>query len=95
MALWRAVWMIHARGNSGTPDAGHWSTAATKSPNSRIRAATNSAPVGAIDRIQGRGNILGHAPPGCRFGLSPFDSLMEDRMKYMLLIYDDEILCSR
>src|SRR5260370_21018745 len=27
---------------------------------------------------------------GCRFGHSPFDSLMEDHMKYMLLIYDDE-----
>jgi hypothetical protein len=27
---------------------------------------------------------------GCRFGRSPFDSLMEDHMKYMLLIYDDE-----
>src|SRR5258707_9297962 len=51
MALWRAVWMIHACGNSGTPDAGHWSTAAakasgaassaaSKSPKSQIRAAT-------------------------------------------------------
>src|SRR6266849_4005096 len=28
--------------------------------------------------------------PGCRFGRIPFDSLMEDHMKYMLLIYDDE-----
>ena len=30
MALCRAVWMIQARGISGTPDAGHWSTAAAK-----------------------------------------------------------------
>lgn len=28
--------------------------------------------------------------PGCRFGRIPFDSLMEDHMKYMVLIYDDE-----
>src|ERR1700730_19457119 len=31
--------------------------------------------------------ILG---PGCRFRRFPFDSLMEDHMKYMLLIYNDE-----
>src|SRR5260370_41130087 len=28
--------------------------------------------------------------PGCRFGRIPFDSLMEDHMKYMLLIYNEE-----
>src|SRR5437773_9189287 len=51
MALWRAVWMIQARGNSGTPETRHWSTAAvkaswaassatSKSRTSRIRVAT-------------------------------------------------------
>jgi hypothetical protein len=33
---------------------------------------------------------LGRTGPGCRFGPIPFDSLIEDHMKYMLLIYDDE-----
>src|SRR5260370_1561070 len=28
--------------------------------------------------------------PGCRFAGIPFDSLMEDHMKYMLLIYNEE-----
>src|SRR4029077_9695698 len=28
--------------------------------------------------------------PGCRSGRIPFDSLMEDHMKYMLLIYNEE-----
>src|SRR5260370_35957277 len=28
--------------------------------------------------------------PGCRFARIPFDSLMEDHMKYMLLIYNEE-----
>src|SRR6267378_1585981 len=32
-------------------------------------------------------NIFG---PGCRFKRIPFDSLMEDHMKYMLLIYNEE-----
>src|SRR5438046_614943 len=51
MALCRAAWMIHARGNSGIPEDRHWSTAAvkascatssarSKSPKSRISAAT-------------------------------------------------------
>src|SRR6266705_5327456 len=51
MALCRAVWMIQARGDSGTPDTRHWSTAAakaswaassatSKSLASRIRVAT-------------------------------------------------------
>src|SRR5947207_3254405 len=51
MALWRAVWITQARGNSGMPAVRHWSTAAanascaassatSKSPTIRIRVAT-------------------------------------------------------
>jgi len=51
MALCLAVWMIQARGESGTPSVRHWSTAAvkascaassasSKSPNWRMRVAT-------------------------------------------------------
>jgi hypothetical protein len=32
-----------------------------------------------------------HLWPGCRFGPSPFDSLMEEHMKYKLLINDDAL----
>ena len=60
IALCRAVWMIHARGNSGTPEARHWSTAAVKAscadlfgqvevaqqPNQR---GDNPTPVGAVN----------------------------------------------
>jgi hypothetical protein len=52
-----------------------------------------------MDRVQDRGDILGHAPQikifglGCRFARPPFDSPTEDHMRYILLIlliYDDE-----
>ena len=77
------------------------SSAASKSPNSRIRAATirpqseRQTASKAEVTSWGMPHDKDFWAPGCRFGLSPFDSPMEDRMKYMLLIYDDEILCSR
>src|SRR5215471_18994693 len=48
-----------------------------------------------MDRVQGRGDILGHAPDkdiwvGCRFARPPFDSFTEDHMRFILILYDDE-----
>src|SRR5882724_11486993 len=93
MALCRAVWMIQARGNSGTPESRHWSTAAanascaassaiSKSPKFRIRVATI--------RPQSEWYTESTAAFGfestfddrnfrrrCRSGHAPFDLLME------------------
>src|ERR1700739_215687 len=107
MALCRAVWMIHARGNSGTPDSGHWSTAAakascdassaaSKSPNSRISAATIRP---QSDRYTAsKAEVTSGGMPHDNFfcvGLSIWANPVRftyggPHMKYMLLIYKEE-----
>ena len=48
MALCRAVWMIHARGEPGTPETRHWSTAAAKA-SCAASSATSKSPVSLIN----------------------------------------------
>src|SRR6476646_8442737 len=105
IALCRAVWMIQARGDSGISEVRHCSTAAvnasctassasSKSPVSRIRVARIRP---QSDRQTASRASSGDMPDFkyfwtmCRFGLRPFDLLTEvSKMKYMLLIYDEE-----
>ena len=71
MALWCAVLMIHARGNSGTPEVSHWSTAVAKGLLSRFfgqveiadepdQGGNDPAPIGAVDRLDDLGGLWGH-----------------------------------
>src|SRR5258708_2548669 len=98
--------MIQARGNSGTPEAGHCSeamakascaasSATSKSPTRRIRVATtrpqSARYVASTATLASMGiRHFSSFSWGFRPGPPPFDSLMEGPVKYMLLICRDE-----
>src|SRR5437867_13304884 len=106
MALWRAVWMIQARGNSGTPETRHWSTAAVKaswaasSATSKSRTSrtgwrrsgpSRSDTPRRRPRLRPRAYFtLDNFPSGVDSGPLPFDLQLEGPVKYMLLICRDE-----
>jgi hypothetical protein len=72
MALWFAVLMIHARGNSGTPGRPPLVHSGCEGLLSRFfgqveiadepdQGGNNPAPIGAVDCLDGFGGLWGHS----------------------------------